>query len=206
MTLEGRPSSAWWSQARLLPMLLWATAGVCAIAGLMSLWLASRVPSTISGEELTSRMDNSWTLLATATGLLLIITGVVWLAWQRGLARLLLAEGDMRRSPQMQMVAWVIPVVAWWWPLRDIRELHGFFDADEVEFTDLTRRWWICWLAFGALQLVAAWIEGSVHTAPGVRVTFVVTGLAGLAALPAAHFATMMVRQLTGHVVTALGH
>lgn len=205
MRLEGRPTSAWWSQARLLPMLLWTSGGVGLLAGLMSLWLAGQANGLGTGEDPATRLDNSWSYLATATGLMLILTAAVWLAWQRGLARLLSAEGELRRSPDSQMLAWVVPVVAWWWPLQDIRQLHGLFAGhDETEFAHLTRRWWVCWLLLWAVQLAAAWIEGSVRGVVGVRVAFVVSGVAGILMLPAAHYAVRVVRELTAHVVDSL--
>lgn len=205
MTLEGRPSTAWWSQARLLPMLLWTAAGVGLLAGLMSFWLVGRVPARTTGGALASRLDYSWTMLATATGLVMILTASVWLAWQRGLARLLSAQGDIGRTPEMQMIAWVIPVAAWWWPLQDIRRLHRLFEPDDVAgFTELTRRWWAWWLVFWVAQLSAAWIEGSVQGVTGVRAAFIATGVAGALTVPAACYAAVVVRELTGHVVSSL--
>lgn len=203
--LEGRPTSAWWSQAKLLPMLLWTAGGVGLLAGLMSLWLAGQVHGQAAGDDPATRLDNSWTYLVTATGLLMILTAAVWLAWQRGLARLLSAEGELRRSPDSQMLAWVIPVVAWWWPLQDIRQLHGLFAGrDDTEFARLTRRWWVCWLLMWAAQIAAAWTEGSVRGVVGVRVAFVLSGIAGILVLPAARCAVQVVRELTSHVIASL--
>lgn len=207
MTLEGRPNSAWWSQAKLLPMLLWTAAGVGVIAGVMSLWLAGQVDGQASGQDATVRMDNSWTLLATATGLMMLLTGAVWLAWQRGLARLLSAEGELHRSPDSQLLAWFVPVAAWWWPLQDIRRLHGLLADDGGErFAQLSGRWWVCWLVFWAAQLCAAWIEGSVRGPAGVRVAFVATGIADILTFPAAYLAVRVVRELTDHVIASLRH
>lgn len=201
MTLEGRPTAAWWSQARLLPLLLVTSAGVQAVAGVVCLLLATRVRMEGPGDIPTARMDNSWTLMATATGLVLLITAAVWMAWQRGLARLLWPEGELIRQPSVQMIAWVIPVVAWWWPLQDIRRSHELLvRRDDSTFTRLTMRWWVCWLVFWAAQLAAAWIEGSVQSLNGIRAAFTATGIADLLAIPAALLASQVVREINRQV------
>ncbi|CEH00492.1 DUF4328 domain-containing protein [Propionibacterium freudenreichii] len=220
------PPQGWRSQARLLTMLLWLNMAVQLLAGAMCLLLATRVDTpTDSVDDPGLRMFDAWQLLTTATGLVFMLTAIVWLVWQRGTARMALRWAPELSQPAWQLFNWVIPLINLWRPLVDLRALHRVFTivrkdemaADGIrgsielaqvrldDFRAVTTRWWACWITFATAQLVAAWIVAGASGTTGARAGFIASGIADLLALPAAFLATRVVSELTRRVADAAG-
>ncbi len=63
-------------------------------------------------------------LLGSVGSLLSLVTGILWLIWQYQLANSAAVDRrQVRRSPEWHVASWVVPIVALWFPLQDIRDL-----------------------------------------------------------------------------------
>ncbi len=99
-------------------------------------------------------------LVLAAWFLVYAVTGVLWLVWQAQLASS--APGALRRSSGMQVVAWFIPVVNWWWPYQDMKDLWVAYGAHKPSGTDTQASpvalWWGLYLGgpflFGFLSVM----------------------------------------------------
>jgi uncharacterized protein DUF4328/uncharacterized protein DUF2510 len=92
-------------------------------------------------------------LLAVAAMLLLVVTGVVWCAWQWRMA--VSAPDRLRRRPRLHVGAWFIPVANLWLPLANMNELWHAYEPPDAQGRgrgiDLVVPWWTCWLVSAAL-------------------------------------------------------
>ena len=75
--------------------------------------------------------------------LVLIATVVVWCIWQFRLARAANRD-EIRRSPGMHVGSWFIPVVFWWFPFQNIKDLWAANGVSRVP--GLLGVWWTLWV------------------------------------------------------------
>jgi hypothetical protein len=73
----------------------------------------------------------------------LVATVVVWCMWQFKLSSVCL-RGSIRRSPRMQVGSWFIPVVWWWFPLQNMRDLWKVHVGRSAG--GLLGWWWFGWV------------------------------------------------------------
>lgn len=60
-----------------------------------------------------------------ASSLLSLTTGILWWVWQYQLAAA--APGQLRRTPGMHLASWIIPIVNWWWPYQNMKDLWAAY-------------------------------------------------------------------------------
>lgn len=68
---------------------------------------------------------------------------VVWCLWQFQLAQSTL-RGSVRRSPGMHVGSWFIPIVFWWFPYQNMKDLWQVY-VSRVNLSPLGW-WWTLWL------------------------------------------------------------
>ncbi len=227
------PDAAWFSQYRLLPMLLWLMAIVQTASAAVCIMLAARAGGNTSDDP-ASQMFAAWQLIATANGLIFLITAAVWLAWQRRTAVIAAWQADaplapsgkalQLASPGWQLADWFIPLICLWRPLGDLRALHAVFvdvfkqrsaragvrgsiehaAAQGARFARLSLVWWICWLCFEAALLVSAWIVADAEGLAGARAGFISSCVAAAVGVVAAVMAVRLVHALGRQLTESL--
>ncbi len=109
------------------------------------------------------------------------VTGVLWLIWQAQLASS--APGALRRTSGMQVLAWFIPIVNWWWPYQDMKDLWVAYGENKPAGTDTTASpvglWWGLYLGspflfgmFSVILTVGATPESVLGRIAGMYVVF----------------------------------
>lgn len=77
-----------------------------------------------------------------------LVTGSLWLIWQYQLANSATVDRlQVRRSPEWHVASWVVPIVALWFPLQDIRDLWRAV-TDPSRWQQLDPLLWLWWPAF----------------------------------------------------------
>jgi hypothetical protein len=79
-----------------------------------------------------------------------LVVGGVWAGWQRTIA-LVASQGNGVRDPNWHAMAWFSPVVMWWEPARNMRELSAYLLPPARG--RLVSAWWVSWVLFR----VSAW-------------------------------------------------
>lgn len=97
-----------------------------------STWL--QAPGAFDAIEMTSQILMSVEYLACIT---------VWCIWQFQLAQSTL-RGSVRRSPGMHVGSWFIPIVFWWFPYQNMKDLWQVY-VSRVNLSPLGW-WWTLWL------------------------------------------------------------
>jgi hypothetical protein len=130
-------------------------------------------------------------LVLAAWFLVYAVTGVLWLVWQARLAAS--APAALRRSSGLQVLAWFIPVVNWWWPCQDMRDLWVAYGEHKPRGTDTQASpvglWWGLYLGgpflFGFLSVALTFGASPESLLARVAAMYVVyfLGWAGVALL-----------------------
>ncbi len=165
-------------------LLVLDAAALTASAGLRAWWLAGNP-------------EIAWTPWVDAgVGVLIALTGLCWLIWQFRAARGY-SPARLRRSPGWHVGSWLIPVVAWWWPWKNITELWRLAVGPVPWWL---RAWWVCWVA-GSLTagVGAGLVRGLGEPRSGAW-----TVIAGDGALIAAAGAAFVLVRVLGRAVEAV--
>ncbi len=165
---EVRPTSG---LARAVTILLGVTAVFAVLTVFVRAGLIARLDEFDRGQAtLRTVQDMSGAVdgLALATFLLIVGTGVVWIAWQRRAHASLPALGviGLRYTPGWVVAWWLIPIANFVMPLLTMSELWKATDPDAGPAHWAARPtpallgfWWTCWLLrFPILGAVAAGI------------------------------------------------
>lgn len=156
----------------LRALLVLDAVALVAAGGLRAWWLSGGPES-----EWTPRVD-------AGVGVLVALTGLVWLIWQFRAARGY-SPARLRRSPGWHVASWLIPVLAWWWPWENIADLWRLAVG---RLTWWVRAWWLGWVAGSLLTGVGAALAGAAGDARSAAWT-VIVGDGVLVAAAAAAFA-----------------
>ena len=161
---------------------------------------------TPGSPTLTSQVQDDLTRVGLALfavylldAVLRLVTGVVWLVWQYRLADS--APVELKRSPGLQLVAWIIPFVNWWWPYQDIGHLWRAYGRNQDEATSATPgsvvAWWSSYI--GCAFIVGILLSWALTGGSGALVerATLAFGLFALSQAVAAYFARDVVRQLS---------
>ena len=112
-------------------------------------------------------------LLSNVASMVFLATGFVFIIWLGTASKVARAKGmELRRSPWVGAWSFAIPILNYWWPYRATKDLFGP-GAPEL---GIVRRWWVLWIATGALQMAVGW--AAMFGAPDA----VLIGLASVAA------------------------
>jgi hypothetical protein len=82
-----------------------------------------------------------------------LVAGSLWAVWQRAVAVVGIPGGV--RDPDWHAEAWFAPVVMWWEPVRNVRELSTYLLAPAHRW--LVPAWWASWIAFRFTAWLVIW-------------------------------------------------
>lgn len=159
-------------------------------AALLSMTIASsRIANPHPFEDMTPLFTAP---LALALWVGFMVSGLFWAMWQRKVA-LVAAAGEGVRDPMWHAQAWFAPVVMWWEPLRNVRELARHFLAPSRR--RLVTAWWALWAAFR----IMCWLVFWQLFAPGslVLLPTLVTVAAAIVTVAATALAVVLIQLLT---------
>ena len=91
--------------------------------------IAAQLGAGATPAETAQGVDAAGRLLTVTTIgelILLLVTAVLWCAWQVILARSdLIHVGDLRRSVGWHLASWIVPFVSLWFPLQNVADLDA---------------------------------------------------------------------------------
>jgi hypothetical protein len=91
--------------------------------------------------------------LAVAALVLLVLTGLVWCAWQWRMA--VSSPDRLRRGPRRHVGSWFIPVANLWLPIQNMTDLWHAYEPHDARGRgagiSLVLPWWTAWLVASAL-------------------------------------------------------
>lgn len=89
--------------------------------------IAAQLGAGATADETAQGVEAAGRLLTVTTIgelILLLVTAVLWCAWQVILARSdVIHVGDLRRSVGWHLASWVVPLVSLWFPLQNVADL-----------------------------------------------------------------------------------
>ncbi|WP_413353431.1 DUF4328 domain-containing protein [Microbacterium sp. 1P06AB] len=154
--------------------------------GLVAIEAFDRGVAPVSDLELYDRLSVPGSLGSSA---LLLAAGICWLVWQyRAAVRVRAANPTaVRRAPVWHVVSWLIPVVSWWFPFQNVKDLVV---ASRANLTaGILGTWWGLWIAstaFVGLSGRLSWSAQSLSDYRAVMATSLVGELLSIAAVPLA--------------------
>ncbi len=123
------------------------------------------------------------------SGALLLAAGICWLVWQyRAAVRVrAITPAATRRTPVWHVVSWFIPVIAWWFPFQNMKDL--VVAARAAVSPGILGTWWGLWIASTAMASLSgrlSWNASSLSDYPAVMSTSLLGELLSIAAVPLA--------------------
>jgi hypothetical protein len=148
-------------------------------------WGISMFDDAVAGGDL-NRLDDYDTAdhaLTIAVLVILVPTAICWAIWQYRLARSA-DPGELTRGPGWHAFAYIVPIVALWFPFQNMRDLW------RRRFPERSRSvlgwWWAGWIAFALLGRISSQVYAQVDRPgdfkPAVSLG-IVTTVVGLATL-----------------------
>ncbi|WP_235186027.1 DUF4328 domain-containing protein [Microbacterium oleivorans] len=154
----------------------------------------SRGTAPLSALELYDTLS-SFVALASAASLL--AAGICWVVWQYRAAVRVRAANPMstRRTPVWHVVSWFIPVIAFWFPFQNMKDLIVASRAD-VRAT-LLGWWWGLWIASTTFVTVSSRMSIAADSLPGYSAAMNVSLFAELLTIASAPLAVMVLTRTT---------
>jgi len=127
--------------------------------------------------------------ISLASAGLMLATGICWVVWQyRAAVRVrAITPTATRRTPVWHVVSWLIPVIAWWFPFQNVKDLVV---ASRASLTRaILGTWWGLWIAstaFVSLSGRLSWNAETLADYPAVMSTSLLGELLSIAAVPLA--------------------
>ena len=132
--------------------------------------------------------------LAGLTGLLTIAAGICWLIWQHRAASSV-PPASLRRSPGWHVGSWFIPVVAWWFPFQNVKDIVRGSHA--AVSGGVLGGWWALWLASGLTSAASARMTTAAESVPALTTAIGVSIVGDVLWIAAAVFAWVVVSRIT---------
>ncbi|MEO7941924.1 MAG: DUF4328 domain-containing protein [Marmoricola sp.] len=127
-----------------------------------------------------------------------VVTGLLWAVWQYRLA--VSAPAALRRSPAMHVASWCLPVVSYWFPVRNMSDLWRSYGTAHRRDTAVGGPplflWWTCWIV-SALFGAGMFPTLLATTVQEVRVLSLLGAVGALFSALAAGLAVLVVRRLS---------
>lgn len=127
--------------------------------------------------------------ISLVSGAVLLATGVCWLVWQYRAAVRILAMNPTatRRSPVWHVISWMIPVISWWFPFQNVKDLVV---ASRANLTSgILGTWWGLWIASTTLVSLSgrlSWNADSLSDYTAAMSTSLLGEVLSVAAVPLA--------------------
>ena len=131
---EAAPLGARFRYAALATRILLGIQVATSVVGTAAyLRIAAQLGAGATPAETAQGVDAAGRLLTVTTIgelILLLVTAVLWCAWQVILARSdLIHVGDLRRSVGWHLASWIVPFVSLWLPLQNVADLDAAAQA-----------------------------------------------------------------------------
>lgn len=138
--------------------------------------------------------DTSSTAIGVIGAVVAIAAAICWLIWQRRAASSVTPTA-LRRSPGWHVGSWFIPIVAWWFPFQNIKDLAR---AARARLSDgVLGLWWALWIAPSAIAGIARWLFQGASDMEGVASALSVSIFGNALWIGAAVLAWVVVGRIT---------
>ncbi len=188
---------------------LWLCCAISAVSLVVELWGSSAPESGMgAGQVLGTTIPDfdAVSAMVSLVGLVaLIVTGVIWLAWQHLAASA--AGGELRRSPGAHVGSWFVPVANLWLVPQNLADLWRTYRAprrrSEVPPGPpvLVYVWWLTWIAASVANVGAAVVEVQATTPADLQLAGLLRSVGALVTALAAGIAAKLVRLLSWYAL-----
>ena len=142
--------------------------------------------------------DDVTLVLSYLTIALLLFTGIVWMVWQRRLARA--APAKLRNGPGMHVGSWFIPVANLWLPFQNMGDLWRAYEPRSPQSSpspvSMLVPWWIFFLLSSLLGRLTFSQTMDANTLDAYRSAAELSAAASLVTAVSAVLACLVVRRL----------
>lgn len=132
--------------------------------------------------------------LALLAGAIQLAAGICWVVWQYRAATAM-PVGSIRRTPGWHAGSWFIPVVAWWFPFQNVKDLVAASRASVG--TGLLGLWWALWVAGNLSYPISNLLMNAAQTLPAISTAITISAFGDLLLLAGAPFAWLIVKRIT---------
>jgi hypothetical protein len=195
------------SLARAIQLLLALTAFVALASAGIELWgfrlIADGVRNPLNIDlDTYSRYDQLHMIAGLISVACVVITGVVWIIWQYGLA----SRVALHHAPGWHIAAWFVPVVSLWLPVQNLADLRGAIGGARApsRIPAGYLAWWLCWLGGSAAAMISVPLSLRDPGLSALADATAVEAVGNVANLLAAGLAIMVVQDLSSRVHAAL--
>lgn len=192
---------------RATGILIAISAGTAVVSALVVAWGLVTIDRFTVGAVPLSELETFDLLSVWVSALsviVLVATGICWWIWQyRAAVRVRAANpAGIRRSPGWHVGSWIIPVIAWWFPFQNVKDLVRSSRAAVTG--SVLAWWWALWLASSFATSVSSRMGMVADTLPAISSSLVVTLAGELLLVAAAPFAWLVVRRTTDALETGI--
>ncbi|WP_417555879.1 DUF4328 domain-containing protein [Microbacterium sp.] len=138
--------------------------------------------------------DASSTAIAVLSAVVTIAAMICWLIWQHGAASSVTPTA-LRRSPAWHVGSWFIPIVAWWFPFQNIKDIA---QEARARLSDrMLGLWWALWIAPSVIGGIARWMYQGASDMEGLASALSVSIFGNALWIAAAALAWIVVGRIT---------
>lgn len=193
-----RPVRGWATAVCALLVTCAALAGVGIVLEVYGLYALDRYMLGWTGIEALEAYDAVSVAVSVPWAAVTLAAGACWLVWQYRVASTVILYAPLRRSPGWHVASWVIPVIAWWFPVQNIRDLVQTTRA-QVRSAVLGW-WWALWVLSTVTAFVADRVRFQADTAETLNAGMSMSLVTQVVTIGAAAFAMQIVARITDAV------
>jgi hypothetical protein len=187
-----------------LARLLLVNAGLSVLSMVVELWGAAEMGTFLNDPEngdlgALDTYDIVSRFVALGALALLVFTGIVWLIWQRRLARS--APAKLRHTAGLHVGAWFIPIANLWLPVQNMRDLWRAYEPRRPQAgpapSSMIGAWWGLFLASSVLGRLTFSAYTGTESLENYRMAADLSAVAALVTAGAAVLAWIVVHRLS---------
>jgi hypothetical protein len=162
----------------------------------LSVWGLSMVDDAVATGDFNKleTYDGVAVTLAVALVVCILATGICWMVWQYKLSRSA-QPGELRRGPAMHAFSWIIPIVNFWFPYQNVKDLWQVNASGKRP--SILGWWWAGWIVGWVVDRIILSSYETSETVSDVKEVMVLEAVSAVIALIGAVLATRIVRTLT---------
>jgi len=147
------------------------------------------------------RYDSLHTVGSLISTFLLVLTGVIWIVWQFGLASRA-PDVALRRSAGWHIASWFVPVVSLWFPAQNLADLRGSLSGSRSpsRVPGGYLAWWVAWIASSSTGILGSRLAGPQASLSTLADATAMLALSDLLDVLAAGLAILVVRDVNAKV------
>lgn len=181
-------------------ILIAISGGIAVVTALVAAWGLVTIDRFTVGAAPLSELETFDLLsvwVSAVSVIVLVATGVCWWIWQyRAAVRVRAVNpAGIRRSPGWHVGSWVIPVIAWWFPFQNVKDLVRSSRA--ALSGGVLGWWWGLWLASSFATSVSSRMGMTADTLTAITSSLAVSLVGEVLLVAAAPFAWLVVRRTT---------